>query len=66
MQKWIAEGRVFFGKDGNGAPQLKRYLNEVQQGTVPLTIWGYEDVGHTDKARKELKELFSGNKASIR
>jgi len=63
IQKWIDEGRVFFGKDGKGAPQLKRYLNEVQSGTVPMTIWGYDDVGHTDEARKELKEIFS-DKAS--
>ncbi len=62
MQKWIKEKRVFFGRDGTGAPQLKRYLKEVQAGTVPMTIWGYEDVGHTDEARKELKQLFKDNK----
>lgn len=59
MQKWIEENRVFFGKDGKGAPQLKRYANEVQQGIVPMTIWGYDEVGHTDESRKELKEIFS-------
>jgi adenine-specific DNA-methyltransferase len=59
MQKWIEEGRVFFGKDGKGAPQLKRYANEVKQGIVPITIWGYDEVGHTDESRKELKEIFS-------
>ena len=61
--KWIDEGRIFFGKDGKGAPQLKRYLNEVQSGTVPMTIWGYEEVGHTDEARKELKTIFRDNKS---
>ena len=59
MQKWIEENRVFFGKDGTGAPQLKRYANEVKQGIVPMTIWGYDEVGHTDESRKELKEIFS-------
>lgn len=63
IEKWIAEGRVFFGKDGKGAPQLKRYLNEVQQGTVPLTIWTYDEVGHTDEARKELKQIFKEEKS---
>jgi adenine-specific DNA-methyltransferase len=58
MAAWIVEGRVFFGKDGNGAPQLKRYLNEVQQGVVPTTYWSYDEVGHTDGSRKELKRLF--------
>ncbi|MCX6327158.1 MAG: site-specific DNA-methyltransferase [Bacteroidia bacterium] len=59
MQKWIEDGRVFFGKDGKGAPQLKRYANEVKQGIVPMTVWSYDEVGHTDESRKELKEIFS-------
>ena len=59
MQVWIKETRVFFGHNGKGAPQLKRYLREVQQGIVPLTIWTYDEVGHTDGARKILKEIFS-------
>ena len=58
METWIAEGRVFFGKNGKGRPQLKTYLAEVQQGVVPLTIWPYDEVGHTDSARKLIKEIF--------
>ena len=58
MAAWIQEGRVFFGKTGKGRPQLKRYLSEVQRGVVPLTIWPYEEVGHTDSARKLIKDLF--------
>ncbi|NLG31969.1 MAG: site-specific DNA-methyltransferase [Syntrophomonadaceae bacterium] len=56
--KWIEEGRVFFGQTGRGAPQLKRYLNEVQQGVVPITYWSYDECGHNDEARKEIKQLF--------
>ena len=58
MKKWLAEGRIFWGKDGTGAPQLKRYLNEVQQGRVPITWWSFEDVGHNDEANKEVSALF--------
>ena len=58
MQKWIQENRVFFGQKGDGAPQLKRYLSEVQDGVVPTTYWSYDDCGHNDEARKEVKELF--------
>ena len=58
IQLWIEETRVFFGQNGEGAPQLKRYLNEVQQGVVPITYWSYEDCGHNDEARKEIKGLF--------
>jgi adenine-specific DNA-methyltransferase len=58
VHKWIKESRIFFGQNGNGAPQLKRYLNEVQEGIVPITYWSYDDVGHNDESRKELKTLF--------
>ena len=58
MQTWIKENRVFFGKNDRGAPQLKRYLRETQQGLVPLTVWTYDEVGHSDSARREIKEIF--------
>ena len=58
MNVWLAENRIFFGKDGKGAPQLKRYLNEVQQGRVPITWWNFEEVGHNDEANKEVSALF--------
>lgn len=62
INKWLAEGRIFFGKDGKGAPQLKRYLSEVQQGVVPVTWWTFEDAGHNDQANKELQELFGAGR----
>ena len=58
MKVWLAENRIYFGKDGKGAPQLKRYLKEVQDGQVPTTWWKFEDVGHNDAANKELASLF--------
>lgn len=62
MKVWLAENRIYFGKDGKGAPQLKRYLNEVQQGRVPITWWTFDEVGHNDAANKEVQSLF-GSKA---
>ena len=58
VEDWIKETRVYFGLDGKGAPQLKRYLSEVQQGVVPTTYWSYDECGHNDEARKELKDIF--------
>lgn len=58
MARWLSENRIYFGKDGKGAPQLKRYLGEVQQGRIPTTWWNFEEVGHNDAANKELKLLF--------
>jgi adenine-specific DNA-methyltransferase len=49
--------RVWWGKDGNGVPRLKRFLSEVKQGRVPQTLWPYAEVGHTQDAKKELLEF---------
>ena len=35
--------RVFFGYDGLGRPQLKKYLEEVKKGKVPTTYWADDD-----------------------
>jgi len=51
----LAENRLYFGKDGKGAPQLKRYLSEVKQGVTSLTLWKREDVGDNQEAKKEVK-----------
>ena len=49
-----ADNRIWWGKDGNSIPQIKRFLHEVKAGVVPQTLWKYEDVGHTQDAKKEL------------
>lgn len=49
--------RVWWGKDGNGVPRLKRFVSEVKQGRVPQTLWPYSEVGHTQDAKKELLEF---------
>jgi adenine-specific DNA-methyltransferase len=59
FQKLVEDNRVYFGKNGDAVPQIKRFLSEVKQGVVPLSIWLYQDVGHNQDARKELKDLFS-------
>jgi adenine-specific DNA-methyltransferase len=58
MANLILENRIYWGKGGNGAPQLKRYLAEVQQGVIPNSWWPHEEAGHNDESRKEQKVLF--------
>lgn len=55
------DNKFYFGKDGKGKPQLKRYLYEVIDGVVPQTIWKYEDVSHSQEGKKELNKIISGN-----
>ena len=52
------DGRIWWGEDGNNTPRLKRFLNEVQTGRVPQTLWPYDEVGHTQEAKKELLALM--------
>jgi adenine-specific DNA-methyltransferase len=53
-----SENRIWWGKDGNNVPSVKRFLSEVKEGVVPQTWWSYEEVGHTQDAKKEIIVLF--------
>lgn len=52
-----AENRVWWGDDGNNIPALKKFLSEVKQGRTPQTLWFYDEVGHTQDAKKTLIEM---------
>lgn len=52
------DGRIWWGKDGNNTPRIKRFLSEVKQGVVPQTLWMNTDVGNTQEAKKEVVALF--------
>ena len=55
------DGRIWWGKDGNNVPAPKIFLSEVNDGIVPQTLWEYSDVGHTQDAKKEIKNIFAGD-----
>ncbi|GAA7256298.1 hypothetical protein ID0475_09320 [Helicobacter pylori] len=62
FQKLVDDNRIYFGRNGDNVPSLKRFLNEVKQGTTPLTIWKYTEVGHNQDATKQLLALFNNVK----
>jgi adenine-specific DNA-methyltransferase len=51
------DNRIWWGTDGNNVPAIKRFLSEVKEGRVPQTLWTYDEVGHTQEAKKELLSL---------
>jgi len=62
----LADNRVWFGKDGQGRPAIKRFLSEVKQGRVPESFWPYSEVGHSQDAKKELlKRVSFGSSDSV-
>ncbi len=58
FQEMDADGRIWWGAEGNNVPAIKRFLSEVQDGVVPQTLWRYEEVGHTQDAKKELLKIL--------
>ncbi len=50
----------YFTNKGKGGMRRKTYLEETD-GRMPTNLWSFEEVGHTDGAKKELKAIFDGN-----
>lgn len=55
FQEMISDNRIWFGASGNNVPAVKKFLSEVKQGAISMTIWLYDEVGHTQDAKKEVK-----------
>ncbi len=51
--------RIWWGEDGNNIPAIKRFRSEVKAGRVPQTIWEYDEVGHTQDAKKEILSILN-------
>ncbi|GGH67850.1 hypothetical protein GCM10008014_49710 [Paenibacillus silvae] len=56
----VADNRIWFGKNGNNVPAQKKFLSEVQQGSVSKTIWFRTEVGDNQVGVQELKKIFEG------
>ena len=59
----LQDNRIWFGPDGNSVPSMKRFLSELRKtGITPMTIWKYEEVGHSQDATQKLAKMFDGKK----
>ena len=57
----IADNRIWFGVNGDARPAYKRFLSEVTDTIPATTIWLYDEVGHNDESKKEMRSLFGSN-----
>ncbi|MBR3444353.1 MAG: site-specific DNA-methyltransferase, partial [Prevotella sp.] len=57
FDKFVAERKMIYGSNGDGAPAVKRFLSEMP-GMVPWTWWNHEDVGHTQEGNKQLASIM--------
>lgn len=54
-----ADGRIYWGQNGNSRPGIKRFLSEVREGVVPQTIWKWSDAGSTRHSKQELSAIMN-------
>lgn len=59
FKEMVKDNRIWFGPDGSNIPSIKRFLSEVQDGSVSKTIWYRTEVGDNQEAKKETKEFNS-------
>lgn len=60
----LKDNRIWFGKSGDKVPRIKRFLSEVQEGIVCMTLWLRTEVGDNQEAKREVmtfnsEELFA-------
>lgn len=60
FKEFLADNRIWFGKNGDNVPRIKRFKAEVKNGITPMTVWKYTEVGHSQDAKQKLKKLFDG------
>ncbi len=51
------DGRMWFGPNGDNVPRRKTFLSE-SPGITAWTWWANNEVGHSQEAKKEIKELL--------
>ncbi|TLP21155.1 site-specific DNA-methyltransferase [Staphylococcus epidermidis] len=56
LKKFEIENRIWFGKNGDSIPRVKKYLSDMGNVT-PSTIWLHKEFGNNDQANKEIKSL---------
>ncbi len=60
LAELIADNRIYFGPEGNNVPRLKVFLNEMEHGITPHTLWKSEEVSTNDSGKRELLNIFDG------
>lgn len=58
MKEEIAANNIWFGRNGNGVPRIKRFLTKGGTGLTPETLWRADAVGTNDYAKKHLLKMF--------
>jgi adenine-specific DNA-methyltransferase len=55
----VKDNQIWFGESGNNVPRYKRFLTEVQEGIVCMTLWLRTEVGDNQDAKREVMAFNS-------
>ena len=61
LKRLEEEDAIWFGANGKSTPSRKTFLCDVKDGITSVTLWLFQEVGHTHEATTELKNLFPNN-----
>lgn len=62
IKEFIRDNKLIFSEKAGAYPNLKRFLSEVQDGLVPVTIFDREFAGDNGLASREISQLFGVDK----
>lgn len=62
MKELISDGRVYFGRDGQSVPRMKKFLAESELKLTPHTLWPAGEVGTTASAKRHVLRHSRGGK----
>lgn len=58
FKRMLSENRIWWGRDGQAVPSVKRFLSEVKEGVTPATLWLHEEAGHNAEAKNEVRDIL--------
>ena len=53
-----ADNRIWWGRNGDSIPRIKKFLSEAKAGVVPATWWTHSNAGTNAEAKQEVRKLI--------
>jgi len=59
FEELVNDNQIYFGDSGKNVPRFKRFLSQVQEGIVCMTVWLRTEVGDNQDAKREVMAFNS-------